>query len=118
MLVHAWEQVTALTIANYYRHCSFITQAMQALQADELSVFEHGVSAPMEDICFADYVDVDASAVVCGALTDDDIIFQVRSSEPVAASDEEEDEAPVQLSAAEVMARLNAARLFLSLPKF
>ncbi|KAH6939360.1 hypothetical protein HPB50_017720 [Hyalomma asiaticum] len=41
---------------------------------------------------------------------------QVRSAEPVAASDddEEEDEAPVRPSAAEVMAGLNAARLFLS----
>ncbi|KAH8036260.1 hypothetical protein HPB51_021931 [Rhipicephalus microplus] len=27
----------------------------------------------LEDVCFADYVDVDSSAVVCGALTDDDI---------------------------------------------
>ncbi|KAL1445508.1 hypothetical protein MTO96_044982 [Rhipicephalus appendiculatus] len=70
----------------------------------------------LEDVCFTDYVDVDSSAVVCGALTDDDIICQVRSAEPVAASDddEEEDEAPVWPSAAEVMAGLNAARLFLS----
>ncbi|KAH6934213.1 hypothetical protein HPB50_021933 [Hyalomma asiaticum] len=113
MLVHAWEQVTALTIANCYRHCGFSTEA---LQADEPPVLEHGVTAPMadvlEDVCFADYVDVDSSAVVCGALTDDDIICQVRSAEPVAASDddEEEDEAPVRPSAAEVMAGLNAAR--------
>ncbi|KAH7948510.1 hypothetical protein HPB52_023599 [Rhipicephalus sanguineus] len=90
----------------------------EALQADEPPVLEHGVTAPMadvlEDVCFADYVDVDSSAVVCGALTDDDITCQVRSAEPVAASDddEEEDEAPVRPSAAEVMARLNAARLF------
>ncbi|KAL1470284.1 hypothetical protein MTO96_040523 [Rhipicephalus appendiculatus] len=66
------------------------------------SELEHGVTAPMvdvlEDVCSADYVDVDSSAVVCGALTDDDIICQVRSAEPVAASDddEEEDEAPVR----------------------
>ncbi|XP_037521072.1 tigger transposable element-derived protein 4 [Rhipicephalus sanguineus] len=115
MLVRVWEQVTALTIANCYRHCGFSTEA---LQADEPPVLEHGVTAPMadvlEDVCFADYVDVDSSAVVCGALTDDDITCQVRSAEPVAASDddEEEDEAPVRPSAAEVMARLNAARLF------
>ncbi|KAH7956623.1 hypothetical protein HPB52_011087 [Rhipicephalus sanguineus] len=70
----------------------------------------------LEDVCFANYVNVDSSAVVCGALTDDDIICQVRSAGPVAASDddEEEDEAPVRPSAVEVMAGLNAARLFLS----
>ncbi|XP_075738878.1 uncharacterized protein LOC142784350 [Rhipicephalus microplus] len=70
----------------------------------------------LEDVCFADYVDVDSSAVVCGALTYGDIMCQVRSAEPVAASDddEEEDEALVRPPAAEVMAGLNAARLFLS----
>lgn len=115
MLVRAWEQVTALTIANCYRHCGFSTQA---LQADEPPVLEHGVTALMadvlEDVCFADYVNVDASAVVCDAVTDDDIICQVRSSQPVAASDDddEEDEAPVWHPAAEVLAGLNAACLF------
>ncbi|KAL1466387.1 hypothetical protein MTO96_042767 [Rhipicephalus appendiculatus] len=61
MLVRALEQVTALTIANCYRHCGFSTKA---LQADEPPVLEHGVTAPMadvlEDVCFADYVDVDS----------------------------------------------------------
>ncbi|KAH8041852.1 hypothetical protein HPB51_018646 [Rhipicephalus microplus] len=99
MLVRAWEQVTALKIANCIRHCGFSTEA---LQADEPPVLEHGVTAPMvdvlEDVCFADYVDVDSSAMV-------------RSAEPVAASDdEEEDKAPVRPSAPEVMARLNAAQ--------
>ncbi|KAH6943674.1 hypothetical protein HPB50_025066 [Hyalomma asiaticum] len=69
------------------------------------------VTAPMadvlEDVCFADYVDVDSSAVVCGALTDDDMSGENDDGE-------EEDEAPVRPSAAEVMAGLNAARLFLS----
>ncbi|KAK8771219.1 hypothetical protein V5799_025538 [Amblyomma americanum] len=120
MLVRAWEQVTGATIANCYRHCGFTTQGEHV---DEPPV--HGdcvtsVTAPMsdvlKDVSFADYVDVDASAVVCGVTTDEDIISQVKNIEPVAASDddEEDDEAPVRPSAAEVMAGLNAARLFFS----
>ncbi|KAH8021208.1 hypothetical protein HPB51_013309 [Rhipicephalus microplus] len=106
--------MTALMIADGFRHCGFSTEA------DEPPVLEHGVIAPMadvlEDVYFADYVNVDSSAVVRGALTVGDIISQVRSAEPVAASDddEEEDKAPVRPSAVEVMAGLNAARLFLS----
>lgn len=93
MLVRAWEQATVVTIANCNCHCAFGTQA---LQGNEPPALEHGVTAPMtdvlEDVCFPGNVKVDARAVVCGALTDEDIISQVRSSEPVNASDEEEEE--------------------------
>ncbi|KAH6921309.1 hypothetical protein HPB50_027696 [Hyalomma asiaticum] len=58
----------------------------------------------LEDVCFADHIHVDASAVVGGLLTDDIVRDDY----------EEEDEAPVRPSATEVMAGLNATRLFLT----
>lgn len=61
------------------------------------------------------YVDVDVSAVVCGALADEYIkVFQVTSAEPVTASDyeREKDKAKVQPSTWESsITRLNATRL-------
>ncbi|KAH6946189.1 hypothetical protein HPB50_012046 [Hyalomma asiaticum] len=58
-----------------------------------------------------------ASGVVCGALTDEEIISEAINLESVTASDneEEEDNAPVQPPSAEVIARLIAPRL---LPSF
>lgn len=41
-----------------------------------------------EDVFFAHYVGESASAVLCGALTDQDIISKVRNAKPVAASDD------------------------------
>lgn len=44
------------------------------------------------------------SAVVCCALTDEGIIYQVRNAEPITASDAEVvDETPVRLSAGELL---------------
>ncbi|KAH7970044.1 hypothetical protein HPB52_023933 [Rhipicephalus sanguineus] len=67
---------------------------------------------------FADYVEVDTGASVCGALTDEDIIAQVAGAQPVAeepeGEEDEDDEAPVRPSASAVMEALNVARLFFS----
>ncbi|KAH7982653.1 hypothetical protein HPB52_006280 [Rhipicephalus sanguineus] len=39
----------------------------------------------LRGVRFADYVEVDTGASVCGALTDEDIIAQVAGAQPVAA---------------------------------
>ncbi|KAH8025115.1 hypothetical protein HPB51_003031 [Rhipicephalus microplus] len=66
-------------------------ETTEALQAEEPPVLEHGVTAPMadalEDVCFADYVDVDSGAVVCDALTDGDIICQDSKSRSKSSHD-------------------------------
>ncbi|KAH7961762.1 hypothetical protein HPB52_011931 [Rhipicephalus sanguineus] len=72
----------------------------------------------LRGVRFADYVEVDTGASVCGALTDEDIIAQVAGAQPVAeepeGEEDEDDEAPVRLSASAVMEALNVARLFFS----
>ncbi|KAH7939384.1 hypothetical protein HPB52_011693 [Rhipicephalus sanguineus] len=71
----------------------------------------------LRGVRFADYVEVDTGASVCGALTDD-IIAQVAGAQPVAeepeGEEDEDDEAPVRPSASTVMEALNVARLFFS----
>ncbi|KAH6946192.1 hypothetical protein HPB50_012049 [Hyalomma asiaticum] len=55
-----------------------------------------------------------ASGVVCGVLTDEEIISEAINPESAAASDNEaeEDNAPVQPPAAEIIAGWTAPRLF------
>lgn len=62
----------------------------------------------LKDLFFADCVNVGVTAVVCGALTGKDILSRVRSAEPVATTDEEEQEheAPVWTSAKKLKTRL------------
>lgn len=51
----------------------------------------------LEDVFFADYINVDARVAACSATTGVDVISHVRNRELVAVSeDEEEDEAPVE----------------------
>lgn len=47
--------------------------------------------------------------MVCGALTDEDVLFKVQSAQPVAASDEEEEK-----DEAQAIIGMNNARLFFS----
>ncbi|KAH7961789.1 hypothetical protein HPB52_012152 [Rhipicephalus sanguineus] len=72
----------------------------------------------LRGVRFADYVEVDTGASVCGALTDEDIIAQVAGAQPVGeepeGEEDEDDEAPVRPSASAVMEALNVARLFFS----
>ncbi|KAH7968838.1 hypothetical protein HPB52_011717 [Rhipicephalus sanguineus] len=58
----------------------------------------------LQGISFADYVEVDTCASVCGALTDEDIIVRAASAQPVAEEPE----------ASEVMEALNVTHLFFS----
>lgn len=118
MLVRAWDQVTAATIANCFRHSGFSvadegTEA--ACQPDQHEVIPAGLRDALEEISFDDYVDADSSAVVCGAVSDEDIIAQVTGEEPVDEDDrDEEEEAPVRPSASQVMEAIGVARLFFS----
>ncbi|KAH7971789.1 hypothetical protein HPB52_002788 [Rhipicephalus sanguineus] len=72
----------------------------------------------LQRVSFADYVEVDTCASVCGALTDEDIIARVAGAQPVAeepeGEEDEDDEVPVRPSASEVMEALNVTRLFFS----
>lgn len=44
----------------------------------------------LEEGSLGDYVDGDSSAVVCGALTDEDIIMQVTGKDPIADEDDKD----------------------------
>ncbi|KAG0440314.1 hypothetical protein HPB47_016337, partial [Ixodes persulcatus] len=113
MLVRAWDQVTAATIANCFRHCGFSVLGTEAAGGDtgECEVVFEGMRDLLQDASFADSVDADSSAVICGAMTNEDIIAQV-VGKPVAEAendvdDEEEEvkveETPIRPSAPEVM---------------
>ncbi|CAN7997064.1 unnamed protein product, partial [Ixodes hexagonus] len=122
MLVRAWDQVTTATTANCFSHCGFSVLGTEATGGDtgEREVVSEGIRDLLQDVSFADYVDTDSSAVICGAMTDEDIIAQV-VSEPVAEAENDDDddeeeveETPVRPSAPEVMDALNVVRLFFS----
>lgn len=118
MLVRAWDQVTAATIANCFRHYGLAvadegTEA--ACQPCQHEVIPAGLRDALEEISFDDYVDADSSAVVCAALSDEDIIAQESGEEPVDEDDrDEEEEAPVRASASQVMEAIGVACLFFS----
>lgn len=76
-------------------------------------VIPAGLRDALKEISFDDYVDADSSAVVCGALSDEDIIAQVTGEEPADEDHrDEEEEAPVRPSASQVMEAIGVARLF------
>ncbi|KAH7942749.1 hypothetical protein HPB52_000745 [Rhipicephalus sanguineus] len=60
----------------------------------------------LQGVSFADYVEVYTCALVCGALTDEDIIARVANAQPVAeepeGEEDENDEEPVRPSASEL----------------
>lgn len=122
MLVRAWEQVTATTIANCFRHSGFAAGSAQDSCDVDVDGAEELMPVALRDtlrgVRFADYVEVDTGASVCGALTDEDIIAQVAGAQPDAeepeGEEDENDEAPVRPSASAVMEALNVARLFFS----
>lgn len=77
-------------------------------------VIPAGLRDALKEISFDDYVDADSSAVVCGALSDEDIA-QVTGEEPADEDDrDEEEEAPVRPSASQVMEAIGVARLIFS----
>ncbi|KAH6946098.1 hypothetical protein HPB50_011625 [Hyalomma asiaticum] len=83
----------------------------------EAEVIPAGLHDALDNISFDDYVDVDNSAVVCGTITDDDIIAQVTGGEePVVEADknDEQEEAPTQPSDSQLLEAMGVARLFFS----
>ncbi|KAH6938916.1 hypothetical protein HPB50_014841 [Hyalomma asiaticum] len=83
----------------------------------EAEVIPAGLSDALDNVSFDDYVDVDNSAVVCGTITDDDIIAQVTGGEePVVEADknDEQEEAPTRPSASQLLEAMGVARLFFS----
>ncbi|KAH7955532.1 hypothetical protein HPB52_001206 [Rhipicephalus sanguineus] len=111
-----------------FGHCDFVSAKHACIFYDEDSCdvdvdgAEELMPVALRDtfrgVRFADYVEVDTGASVCGALTDEDIIAQVAGAQPVAeepeGEEDEDDEAPVCPSASAVMEALNVARLFFS----
>lgn len=120
MLVRAWSQVTAATIANCFRHCGFGAPNTVTSEVEEDVRVPFHVREVLGDADFGDYVNVDSCAAVCGAVTDDEIIAQVvgGDEEPAVEDDddanEEDGETPVLPSLSQVMEGLNHARLFFS----
>ncbi|KAH6921285.1 hypothetical protein HPB50_027729 [Hyalomma asiaticum] len=80
-------------------------------------VIPAGLRDALDNVSFDDYVDVDNSAVVCGTITDDDIIAQVTGGEePVveANKNDEQEEAPTRPSASQLLEAMGVAHLFFS----
>ncbi|KAH7956972.1 hypothetical protein HPB52_014022 [Rhipicephalus sanguineus] len=83
----------------------------------EAEVIPAGLRDALDNVSFDDYVDVDNSAVVCGTITDDDIIAQVTGGEePVVEADksDEQEEVPTRPSASQLLEAIGVARLFFS----
>lgn len=76
-------------------------------------VFENLLEVP-QDVSFANYVEADSSALVCGALTDEGFIAQVANEENTVEdeNDEKDKETTAQPSTSQVMEALNVACLF------
>ncbi|XP_064483000.1 tigger transposable element-derived protein 6-like [Ornithodoros turicata] len=121
MLARAQHQVTVATISNCFRHCGFVVADTEASDsAAALEVACEDISDVLHDVNFSDYINADSGVAVCGALTDEDIICEVVSSENAPTDicdddDEGEEEDPqVCPSASQVIEALNVARLFFS----
>ncbi|KAG0425729.1 hypothetical protein HPB47_027107 [Ixodes persulcatus] len=119
---HRFRQRHDLVFRIVSGEVSWVRRRLAACDTGECEVVFEGMRDLLLDASFADYVDADSSAVICGAMTDEDIIAQV-VGEPVAEAEndvdnEEEEveveEAPIRPSAPEVMDALNVARLFFS----
>lgn len=80
------DQVTVVTIMNYFRHCGCSVTSMDSTVEAMSNARQHDVSMRAcgvpQDINFANYVDVDSSTMVCSALSNEDIVAQVVSKEP------------------------------------
>ncbi|XP_037515168.1 tigger transposable element-derived protein 6 [Rhipicephalus sanguineus] len=117
MLVRAWDLVTATTVANCFRHSGFCAPDESPGTECEAEVIPAGLRDALDNVSFDDYVDVDNSAVVCGTITDDDIIAQVTGGEePVVEADksDEQEEVPTRPSASQLLEAIGVARLFFS----
>ncbi|KAH6943871.1 hypothetical protein HPB50_000202 [Hyalomma asiaticum] len=81
----------------------------------EAEVIPAGLRDALDSVSFDNYVDVDNSAVVCGTITDDDIIAQVTGGEePVVEADknDEQEEAPTRPSSSQLLEAMGVTRLF------
>lgn len=65
----------------------------------------------LRDASFANYVDADGKALVCGAPKDEAIIMQVAGEEPT-LEDRNDEETPARPSALQFMEALNIVRFF------
>lgn len=63
---------------------------------------------------FTDYVSIHSCTVVCGAITDDNIIAQVVSDGPTVDDDDSNEKASLRPLLSQVMKGLNRTRLFFS----
>ncbi|KAH7961818.1 hypothetical protein HPB52_012251 [Rhipicephalus sanguineus] len=70
-----------LAVANCFRHSGFCAPDESPGTECEAEVIPAGLRDALDNVSFDDYVDVDNSAVVCGTITDDDIIAQVTGGE-------------------------------------
>ncbi|KAL1473124.1 hypothetical protein MTO96_038908 [Rhipicephalus appendiculatus] len=90
------------TKRSFASHSGFcVANEGTACEPDEREdkVIPAGLRDALEDVSIDDYVDADRSAVVCGTITDDDIIAQMTGGEaPVVdvGEDYNEDEAPTR----------------------
>lgn len=110
------------TITNCFCHCGFAVGSAQDSCDSAVDGAEELMSVEMrctlQGVNFADCIEADTCASVCGSMTDENIVAQVAGAQPVAeeagGEDGKEDEVPACQSASEVMDALNVTRLFFS----
>ncbi|KAG0420841.1 hypothetical protein HPB47_003243, partial [Ixodes persulcatus] len=113
MLVKAWTDMPSQVIANCFRHCGFSCDGNTANENfdEECSAL---MSALPENVSFDDYVAIDDGVLVCGQLTDDEIIASVQRPEGQEDDSCESDaeEPPPRPSPAEASAALDVLANF------
>ena len=101
----AWENVSAQTITNCFRHCGFTEEETSEGDEDEdpssvgsallTRLSSHGVELP-EDVSFQQFVSVDNQAITSSELTIEDIATTVlnQSQEPENEGEEDNSQLP------------------------
>lgn len=98
MFMHAWDYVTATTVANCFHHCSFSVGGEGPGMKKACEPGHHEViSAELCDALEEVSLTTSTWIAVHGTLTNEDIITQVTGKEPVVYKDEhKEEEAPMR----------------------
>ncbi|KAH7955524.1 hypothetical protein HPB52_001198 [Rhipicephalus sanguineus] len=109
--VHGCTPLHCVATVSLPQARSVLAMLLECMDASQVDLQDK-----LKGASFADYVEVDTCASVCGALTDEDIIARAAGVQPVAeepeGEEDEDDEVPVRPSTSEVMGALNVTRSF------
>ncbi|KAJ4430271.1 hypothetical protein ANN_22483 [Periplaneta americana] len=94
MIQNAWQKVTCDTVANCFRKAGFVHQRDESQpqqDSEDITPVEYWEDVG-HDLPYETFVSFDDSLAVCGELTDEDILAEVRNKKAKNASSDEEEE--------------------------